>query len=75
MMESGFIGGAYAMGSRVPVRRRDNVGTTTSSLGFRVPSRILTARAEATTECKDPQFCTKPVGASTMTLAIALGVW
>ncbi|KAK4042267.1 hypothetical protein C8A01DRAFT_14086 [Parachaetomium inaequale] len=73
-MESRFVGGAYAMGSRVPVRRRDAVSTTTSSLGFQVPSRILAARAEKTTECTDPQFCTKPVGASTMTLAIVLGV-
>lgn len=75
MMESGFVGGAYAMGSRVPVRRREYVATTTSSLGFKVPSRVLAARAESTTECPDPQFCKKPVGASTMTLAIVLGVW
>jgi hypothetical protein len=75
MMESGFTGGAYAMASRVPVRRREYVATTTSSLGFKVPSRVLDARAESTTDCPDPQFCKKPVGASTMTLAIVLGVW
>ena len=73
-MESRFVGGAYAMGSRVPVRRRDAVSTTMSSLGFKVPTRILAARAEKT-ECTDPQFCTKPMGASSMTIAIVLGVW
>jgi hypothetical protein len=75
MMEGRFVGGAYAMGSRVPVRRRDAVSTTTSSLGFKVPSRVLASRAEKTTECSDPHFCTKPITANTMTLAIVLGIW
>ena len=72
-MESRHHGGAYAMGPRIPVRRHEVMSTTTSTLGFRVPSRVLAARAEETTrECED---CTLPIGASTTTLAIVLGVW
>ncbi|KAL2143891.1 hypothetical protein VTI28DRAFT_9879 [Corynascus sepedonium] len=71
-MESRHHGGAYAMGPRIPVRRHEVMSTTTSTLGFRVPSRVLAARAEETTrECED---CTLPIGASTTTLAIVLGV-
>lgn len=72
-MESRYVRGAYAMGPRIQSQRREAVRTTTSTLGFKVPSRVLAARAEET-ECTDPQFCTKPVGASTTTLAIVLGI-
>jgi hypothetical protein len=75
MMEDGHVGATYAMGPRVPpVRMRAKRGTMTSTLGFKVPSRALAARAEKTTPCTDPQFCEKPVGQS-MTLPIILGVW
>ncbi|KAH6621012.1 hypothetical protein B0J18DRAFT_214235 [Chaetomium sp. MPI-SDFR-AT-0129] len=72
-MESRYVRGAYAMGPRIQAQRREVVRTTTSTLGFKVPSRILAVRAEET-DCTDPQFCTKPVGASTSTLAIVLGI-
>ena len=76
-MESGFVGGVYALGPRVPpARKRDAANTVTSTPGFRAPSRILAARAQTTTaDCSDPSACEKPVGGSSLTLPIALGVW
>ncbi|KAK4236165.1 hypothetical protein C8A03DRAFT_17176 [Achaetomium macrosporum] len=73
-MEDGPVGITYAMGPRIPpVRMLAKRGTMTSTLGFKVPSRALAARAQKTTECTDPQLCEKPVGNS-MTLPIVLGV-
>ncbi len=76
-MASGLVGGAYAMGPRVPpARKRDLAGSMTSSLGFRVPSPVVAARAATTTaDCSVPGACEKPVGGSSLTLPIALGVW
>lgn len=71
-MDGRYVEGAYAMAPRIPVRRRDAIGTTVSTLGFRVPSRVLVARDDE--ECKNPNGCTKPIGASTTTLAIVLGI-
>lgn len=69
-MENG--GNVFAMGPRVPsVRARDTIGTMPSSLGFRVP--IIAARAEDE-KCTDARMCEKPVGGSSMTIPIALGV-
>lgn len=73
-MENGIDGMLYAMGPRVPLARRDRMGTMTSTLGFKVPSPILAPRAQATEECTDPRLCEKPVGSSSLTLPIALGV-
>ncbi|KAJ4306870.1 hypothetical protein N0V88_000242 [Collariella sp. IMI 366227] len=74
-MENGFVGGAYAMGSRVPLKARNNVRTMTSTLGFRVPSPIMVTRAEKTTEeCTDARMCEKPVGGSSLTVPVTLGV-
>lgn len=74
-MDSGFIGGVYAMGPRVPmVKPRDRIGITTSALGFKVPSRVLSARSGQGAECTDPQLCQKPVGSTSMTIPIAIGV-
>ncbi|KAL2021140.1 hypothetical protein VTK56DRAFT_7446 [Thermocarpiscus australiensis] len=74
-MEKHLGGSLYVMGPRIPqVRRRDTMGTTTSVLGFKVPSPVVAARAETSTECTDPRLCEKPVGSSSMTLPIALGV-
>lgn len=77
-MEGGFHGHAvYAMGPRVPdLSRRGEPQLETSTFGFKVPSRVIAARAAATTtECLDARLCEKPVGSSSMTLPIALGVW
>lgn len=78
-MENGYAGGAYAMGPRIPLaRKRDTMGTMTSTLGFKVPSRVLAARATATetVDCNaHPNLCEKPVGSSSLTLPVALGVW
>ncbi len=77
-MESGFDGVVYAMGPRVPMVKRDipAMNTVTSTLGFRVPTRIITARAQAsTTECTDARTCEKPVGSSSLALPVGLGVW
>ncbi|AEO61624.1 hypothetical protein MYCTH_2311961 [Thermothelomyces thermophilus ATCC 42464] len=73
-MEGRYVESAYAMGPRIPVRRRAAISTTVSTLGFRVPSRILVARADSD-ECKNPNGCTKPIGASTTTIAIVLGIF
>lgn len=77
-MENGYAGGAYAMGPRIPLaRKRDTMGTMTSTLGFKVPSRVLAARATATetVDCNaHPNLCEKPVGSSSLTLPVALGV-
>ncbi|KXX77660.1 hypothetical protein MMYC01_205409 [Madurella mycetomatis] len=74
-MESGFSGRIYAMGPRVPaVRTRNLMRTTSSTLGFRVPAPVLVARAEETTECTDARLCEKPVGSSSMTIPIVLGI-
>lgn len=74
-MENGFEGRLYVLGPRVPaVKPRDTMMTTSSTLGFKVPSPILAARAEHSTECPDPRLCEKPIGSSSMTLPIALGV-
>lgn len=74
-MESGFSGRVYAMGPRVPaVGARNLMRTTSSTLGFRVPAPVLVARAEETTECTDARLCEKPVGSSSMTIPIVLGI-
>ncbi|KAL2131965.1 hypothetical protein VTI74DRAFT_4392 [Chaetomium olivicolor] len=75
MMDNGFNGGAYAMGPRIPLKALNDMGTMTSTLGFKVPSRVLIARAEETTnECTDARSCEKPVGASSLTVPITLGI-
>lgn len=77
-MENGFVGGVYAMGPRVPLLKpRGSMGTMTmtSTLGFKVPSPVLAAREATTTACTDSRLCEKPVGGSSMTLPIVLGVW
>lgn len=72
-MENGLDGRVYALGPRIPpARPRVQVRTMTSTLGFRVPSPILVARAEE--DCPDPRLCEKPVSSSSLTLPIALGV-
>lgn len=58
--------------------RRDMpaINTVTSTLGFRVPTRIISARAqESTTECTDARTCEKPVGSNSLALPVGLGVW
>ncbi|KAL2160042.1 hypothetical protein VTH06DRAFT_1697 [Thermothelomyces fergusii] len=72
-MEGRYVEGAYAMGPRIPVRRRDAIETGVSTLGFRIPSRVLVGRSDSD-ECKNPNGCTKPIGASTTTIAIVLGI-
>ncbi|KAK3989836.1 hypothetical protein QBC44DRAFT_78671 [Cladorrhinum sp. PSN332] len=76
-MEGGYHGQVvYGMGPRVPdLSKRGEPQLETSTFGFKVPSRILSARAEST-ECTDPtgRLCEKPIGSSSMTLPIALGV-
>ncbi|KAK4101464.1 hypothetical protein N658DRAFT_425801 [Parathielavia hyrcaniae] len=63
------------MGSRIPlVRARDTADTVTPTVGFRVPSRIVVARAATTSACANDNECEKPVGGSSTTLAIVLGV-
>ncbi|KAL1838332.1 hypothetical protein VTJ49DRAFT_2793 [Mycothermus thermophilus] len=75
-MGNEYVGNPYAMGPRVPaVRARDSLDMATSTLDFRVPSRVIVPRAAQTTEdCSDPRMCEKPVGSSGMTIAIVLGV-
>ncbi|KAK4122651.1 hypothetical protein N657DRAFT_574987 [Parathielavia appendiculata] len=46
----------------------------TPTVGLKIPSRIVAARAATTTACIDKNFCEKPVGGSSTTLAIILGV-
>jgi hypothetical protein len=75
-MENGFAGGVYAMGPRIPpVNLRRDLGTMTSTLGFKVPAGSLIARADKGEECTDARLCEKPVGSSSLTLPIVLGVW
>ncbi|KAL2257125.1 hypothetical protein VTK26DRAFT_631 [Humicola hyalothermophila] len=74
-MDHGFDGTVYAMGPRVPsVTPRDRIATMTPTFGLEGPSPILAARAETSEDCSDPRLCEKPVGSSSLTLPIALGV-
>lgn len=64
------------MGPRVPPAKvRRNLDTMTSTLGFKVPARGLVVRADKGEDCTDPRLCEKPVGSSSLTLPIVLGVW
>ncbi|KAK0634936.1 hypothetical protein B0T17DRAFT_502530 [Bombardia bombarda] len=75
-MEDGIGGRIYAMGPRVPlIKARDTPEMGTITVGSSIPSRTLFGRAAATTtECLQANLCEKPVGGSSMTVAIALGV-
>ncbi|KAK4157460.1 hypothetical protein C8A00DRAFT_29608 [Chaetomidium leptoderma] len=74
-MENGLVRNVYAMGPRVPlVKARDTAGTMTSTLGFKVPSRVVAARAETTSECTDARMCEKPAASKSLTLPIVLGL-
>ncbi|KAK3387064.1 hypothetical protein B0H63DRAFT_147960 [Podospora didyma] len=76
-MDDDIVGHVYGMGPRIPaVKAREALKKMgTSTLGYRIPTRVLAARAAATTtECTDKQLCEKPAGSSSMGLAIGLGV-
>lgn len=76
-MEGGFLDGQlYPMGPRVPglEKRGLAVEMPTPISGIKFPRAVLAARAEET-DCPDPRLCQKPVGSSSMTLPIVLGVW
>jgi hypothetical protein len=65
---------AMALGPRVPggsLRRNVDMGSLTWALNM--PSRVMGRAAESS--CASANLCEKPVGGSTMTVAIALGVW
>jgi hypothetical protein len=67
----------YVMGPRVPpIRFRDRGDVATPVSGLQGPSRVM-ARDASTSTCgpnDNTGTCEKPVGSSSMTLPIVLGV-
>ena len=71
----------YGLGRRIPVvRRHGSMGIGSATLGSRIPTPVLVARAVvSSSDGKDcvanPNLCEKPVGGSQLTVPIVLGLW